>query len=269
MNPWSTNPVWQNFSSLYREFRGSLDARTDIEKWHHLTASLYFGIAALEAFLNQEMRAHLSGMKTEEEIFNVLRRGRLMSKMKEWPLELLPKPLKLEQKTFELLEYFNDVRGNVTHPKGHGREIYEDLSKVQPMLVIGAIAEYIVRFHEAQGRRYPYWVFGWNYLNPRMDIHEIIIVNDQQFCFSLQALGLDVPAADYANGEAWRDKYLTTFEGYVAISETLASLDRCEPKADRFPYQPILCRRWWTSEHHASCGRVTEASLSYARDYGA
>ena len=68
MNPWVTNPVWQNFSSSFCEATTACEARTEIEKLHHLTASLYFGIAALEAFLNQKMRAHLTPvlLKTEK-----------------------------------------------------------------------------------------------------------------------------------------------------------------------------------------------------------
>jgi len=51
MNPWAVNPAWQNFSSLFREASTAREAKTGMERSHHLTASLYFGIAALEAFL--------------------------------------------------------------------------------------------------------------------------------------------------------------------------------------------------------------------------
>jgi hypothetical protein len=51
MNPWAVDPCWQNFSSLYREAVTAHEAKTGMERSHHLTASLYFGIAALEAFL--------------------------------------------------------------------------------------------------------------------------------------------------------------------------------------------------------------------------
>jgi hypothetical protein len=37
-----------------------------MERSHHLTASLYFGIAALEAFLNKQMRDRLKAHNPEE-----------------------------------------------------------------------------------------------------------------------------------------------------------------------------------------------------------
>jgi len=60
METWIPYPPWQNFSSLFREATTALDAKTGMERSHHLTAALYFGLAALEAFLNEQMRKHLS-----------------------------------------------------------------------------------------------------------------------------------------------------------------------------------------------------------------
>lgn len=263
MSPWMINPAWQNFSSLIREATTAREANTGMEKSHHLTASLYFGIAALESFLNREMRAHLEATKSEEEIFAVLKNEKIMLKIKKWPAELLGKPLTLKDGTLDLITFFNAIRGNLTHPKTHGHDIYEKLESVDPISVIDAVAEYIVRFHEAEETRFPYWLFGWNYLNPRSDSYEIII-NDQQFSFSLQALGFQLSPAS----EAWRDQYLGTFEGYLDLRQALGSLDRCEPKFDQFPFKPILCRRWWTSEHHWNCGHITNKALAYARQHG-
>jgi hypothetical protein len=268
MNPWIIYPAWQNFSSMFREATTAQEAKTGMERSHHLTASLYFGIAALEAFLNQKMRAHLKATTPENEIIKVLRRGWIISKAKDWPTELLGKPLTLRDETLQLIAFFNDVRGDLTHPKTHGHDINERLETIDPGSVNASIAEYIVRFHEAEGSRYPYWLFGWNYLNPRPDSYEIILINNQQFLFSLQALGFQVPAAAYAEAEAWSNRYLRAFDGYLAVKQMLSSLDFCEPKFDRFPLRPILCRRWWVSEHHRSCGYVTEDALNYARNYG-
>jgi hypothetical protein len=75
MNPWSTDAAWQNFSSLCQEAHFAAEAREETAKFHHLTAALYFGIAAIEAFLNRQMRAYMSGA-TEGEILEVLRNGR-------------------------------------------------------------------------------------------------------------------------------------------------------------------------------------------------
>ena len=261
MNPWYINPVWQNYSSMFREATTAQRAKTEIEKFHHLTASLYFGIAALEAFLNQKMRVHLAATKTEEEICDVLRRGKFRKKLQGWAIKLLPKPIALNEETLELIRFFNDVRGNLTHPKTHGHDIYQKLETIDPNSVLDSVAEYIAQFHEAQGTIFPYWLFGWNYLNPRSNTDEIILINDQKFSFSLVALGFQIPAAQYLQAEDWRKKNMNNFEGYKKIKVELSRLDYCEPKNDRYPFKPILCRRWWTAEHHRSCGRVTKEFL--------
>jgi hypothetical protein len=264
LGPWSVNPPWQNFSSLFREAYSAKEAPTDMERSHHLTAALYFGIATLEAFLNREMRSHLKNSKTEEEIFEVLRKGRFLTKLDKWPTEIIGKKPDIAPQHRELIELCNDVRGDLTHPKTIGHDIYERLLKVQPEELVDSVATYIVAFHVAQGTRYPYWVFGWNYLNPRPDTHEIILINDQQFCHSLQALGFDVPI-DWARSEEWKERYFKSLDGYTAIVDALKRAQGCEPKFDRFPFQPKLCRRWWTLEHHRSCGHVSPESLAAAR----
>ena len=268
MNPWAVDPAWQNFSSLCREAVTAQEAKTGMERSHHLTAALYFGIAALEAFLNSKMRDHMKAKYSEEDIFSTLRKGQILSKLKRWPAELLGRPLNVASTTLELLADINDIRGDLTHPKTSGHDIYGRLETVSADMVVAAVTEYIVKYHEVAGTRYPYWVFGWNYLNPRQNSYEIFLINDQQFSFSLQAIGFQVPAGDYWRAEAWRDDYLKTFEGYKAIRDGLAKLDRCEPKFDRFPFKPVLCRRWWTTEHHRSCGNVTDEAVSYAQNYG-
>lgn len=265
LGPWSVNPAWQNFSSLFREARSADEARTDMERSHHLTSALYFGIATLEAFLNRAMRSHLKDSKTGEEIFDVLRKGRFLTKLDKWPREILGTQPKFPQKQRDLIELCNDVRGDLTHPKTLGHDIYERLLEVQPGDLVNAVATYMVAFHIAQNTRYPYWIFGWNYLNPRRDSHEIFLINDQQFCFSLRALGFDIPAADWDRSEAWRDQYFKSLEGYQAIKDALERAPGCEPKYDRFPFQPKLCRRWWTPEHHKTCGHVSPESLAAAK----
>jgi hypothetical protein len=236
-----------------------------MERSHHLTAALYFGIATLEAFLNGEMRSHLKPTKSSDEIYEVLRQGRFGTKLRKWPKEIIGKEPSFPVDSMDLIKLCNEVRGDLTHPKTLGHDIYQRLLEVEPDSIVDAVATYIVAYHSAQETRYPYWIFGWNYLNPRQDAHEIILVNDQQFSFSLVALGFDVPAGDWARAEAWKDKYLRSLEGYRAVKEALSKAKGCEPKYDRFPFQPKLCCRWWTAEHQKSCGNVTEQALANAR----
>lgn len=264
MNPWAINPAWQNFSSLVREVTAASEAKTGMEKAHHLTASLYFGIAALEAFLNAKMRTFLASTKTENEIFNMLRKGHIMSKINDWPKKIIGESPDVNKETLDLITFFNEIRGDLTHPKTHGRDIYTKLETVAPATVIDSVTKYIVKYYEAERTRFPYWIFGWNYLNPRPDSHDIILINNQQFMFSLQTLGFRVPASAWADAESWQDRFMVTYDGYMQVKNALTSIDGCEPKIDRFPFRPILCRRWWTLEHHKSCGNVTENALNNA-----
>lgn len=262
MNPWSTNPVWQNFSSMYREVVAAREAPNEIGKFHHLTAALYFGMAALEAFLNQRMRAKLAPTASEGEIFEVLRKTRLLDKLRKWPKELVAADV-VGAATIERLKLFNEIRGNLTHPKTSGHDIYGELEKVSADQVLDSVAEYIVGFHEARGEVFPYWLFGWNYLNPRPNTHEIILINNQQFLFSLSALGFGNPAAAWVAAQKWENDNMTSKAGYLEIHTKLEG-HGCEPKYAEFPFKPVLCGRWWTEEHHRTCGNVSDAAIQQA-----
>lgn len=255
MDLWTVNPPWQNFSSMYRESVSASEAKSEVERRHHLTAALYFGVAALEAFLNQKMRAFLSLSLPETEVMKELRNTRLLNKVDEWPERVTGKPLPLNHVTYARIKDFNNVRADLTHAKTRGHDEYTRLETIDPQDVVDTIAEYFVRFHQTQGSRFPYWIFGWNYLNPGSTAHEIIVLNDQQFCFSLRTFGVYIPSG-YGWEEQWKDQNLSTYEGYISIRNLLRCRTDCEPKYVRFPLQPKLCRRWWTPEHHASCGAI-------------
>lgn len=262
--PYPVDPSWQNFCSLYREACTAEEVVTAVEKSHHMMAALYFGIAALEALLNEKMRAHIQDAKSPEDVLKLLRRTEFRRKLKTWPTEITKQPLLVPAEALDLILLCNDVRGDLTHPKVTGHLIYEKLLTVRPEDVVDAVARYIVEFHQAQGATVPYWVFGWNYLNPRTDTHDIIVINEQQFCFSLAALGYQVPM-QWPQYEMWTGKYLGTLEGYAAIRTVLLEANRCEPKYARFPHQPELCRRWWTPEHHKTCGHASREAIAAAR----
>lgn len=46
--------------TLCREAISASDAKTGVERRHHLTFALHFGVAALEGFLNRQMRGSAS-----------------------------------------------------------------------------------------------------------------------------------------------------------------------------------------------------------------
>jgi len=269
MNPWSIDPCWQNFSSLYREVVAAQEAPNEIGKFHHLTSSLYFGIASLEAFLNQRIRRYLENEKEEEEVFKVLRNVRIMDKLKKWPKKILSTKPEVTDEAMEMLKLFNEIRGDLTHPKTSGHDIYGRLDTIDPDSVIISVAEYIVRYYETAQEIFPYWLFGWNYLNPRPDTHEIIIINNQQFLHSLAAMRFHVPAWDADAADQWQKANMSSFAGYLKLRGAITSFEGCEPKIDRFPYQPKLCRRWWSEAHHRSCGHVSKEAIQKAIEFDA
>ncbi len=262
--PYPVDPTWQNFCSLYREACTTDEVVTAVEKSHHMMAALYFGISAIEAFLNGQMRAHLRGTKSPEDVLKLLRSAKFRDKLKEWPIEITKQRSLVPAEALELITLCNDIRGDLTHPKVANHEIYEDLLEIGAADVVDAVAKYIVAFHQAQGTTYPYWVFGWNYLNPRTDTYEIIVLNEQQFQHSLSALGCRV-RMQWPDYDEWMRMYMGGLEGYEAIRTALLGMDRCEPKWVRFPHQPKLCRRWWTTDHHKTCGHASPGAIAAAR----
>jgi hypothetical protein len=262
---WIPDPIWQNFSSLFREATSALEAKTGMERAHHLTTALYAGLSSIEAFLNAKMRSHMSS-KTEEGINDVLRKAEFKTKIKKWPSEILGAAYNIRSKTVDQLLLLHEIRGHLIHPKTDGHDIYSRLETTEPSVVMESVAEVIARFHEAEGTVFLYWLFGWNYLNPRTDSHDIMIINNQQFCWSLQGLGFKTDAG--SGGDRFQQEYMASFDGYLEVSRALSSIERCQPKTI-FPYMPILCRRWWTLEHQRTCGNVTKQAIDTAMRHGA
>ena len=261
-----TEPVWQNFSSMYREARTASTAVSGMEVSHHISAALYFGISALEAFLNQRMRLHLRGA-SEEEIFNVLRKATVAVKIKKWPKEILGSPVDLRPDTLKKLFFYNDVRGDLTHPKYSDHRDYEQLRELDPMEVVDAIAEYISQFLLAAGEPFHYWLWGWNYLNPGRDGHDIALLPETQIVWSMRFLGFSQEGMSARDNDSWRKRHMRGYAAYSQVAKFLEGLDRCEPKHREFPYQPKLCRRWWDPEHHAICGLVSREAIDFAVNY--
>jgi hypothetical protein len=92
-------------------------------------------------------------------------------------------------------------------------------------------------------------------------------MNNQQFLHSLLTMGIRVPAWEADKANQWEKENMSSFAGYLQIKHDIDSIGHCEPKNDRFPYQPKLCRRWWTDEHHRSCGHINDSAVWEAIDY--
>ena len=261
-----TEPAWQNFSSMYREARTAGEAKTGMEASHHLTATLYFGISALEAFLNQRMRLHMKGAG-EEDVIEKLRKAAFVTKIKKWPKEMLDSSVVVRTQTISKLLYYNDVRGTLTHPKHVDHRDYEPLGILDPMEVVDSVAEYISQFLLAAGEPFRYWLWGWNYLCPSKDGHQIALLPESQIVFSMNTMGFPrtpVFPMFASSSDAWALENMHGYAAYKKVADFLETVGHCEPKNPQFPYQPKLCRRWWDPDHQATCGRVTDEAIRHA-----
>ena len=264
---WVLEPTWQNFSSMYREAVCAQEATTGMEISHHRMAALYFGIATLECFINREMtRFDMLRDVDHEDIHKKLRSSKisLKERLENWPKLITGKDLELRPETLPRIVAINALRGQLTHLKNYWSDIFDDLRRTDPMEVLDLVAEYIIAFYRVKGELFPYWVWGWNYLNPSRGGHEIALMPYTQFFHSLRSLGYPFKSNTMYGIEAREREILSSFEGYQQVATFLRSMDRCEPKWDLAPYQPKLCRRWWEPAHQQTCGGVTQAAIDRA-----
>ena len=229
-------------------------ARNDISRYHHLTETLLFGISTLESFLNHQMRVFMADRKTDDTIIDVQRNTHFPNKIKTWPSMILGNNLSLSNCTLKQIFTYNTIRGNLIHPKSSGHDIYKRLEGVLPSKIVNTINEFCICFLATKGEIFPYWLFGWNYFNPRAEHHEIWKLNNQQFLFSLQYLGISTGAGIPDNEVEWQNTYMSSYKGYLKVSKILNQFENCEPKLDEYPLKPILCRMWWDREHEKTCG---------------
>jgi hypothetical protein len=169
----------------------------------------------------------------------------------------------------ELLRLFNEIRGDLTHPKTLGRDIYERLDAVSATEIHQAVASYIVCFFSARNEEFPYWLFGWNYQNPSTRKQELAVINNQEFVHSLSHLGWSIHSFDAAQSQAWRQDNMGSLAGFLKIKQALDKVGACEPKEPRFPYKPVLCRLWWTDQHRQTCGNASPEEIRKAMELDA
>jgi len=255
MNPWLINPPWQHFSSLFRESVSTKDEPNEFIRYHHLTSTLYFGIAFIEALLNRQYREILEirGLP-EDDIIKTLRDGSggFRKKFNSWPELICGRKIEISEQLIGLVIDINDIRSELTHPKTWGGETYEKLDIIDVGTFVDAVAEFAVALFSGRSFRYPYWIFGWNYVGPSGSGLSPMMINDQQFVHSLASLGLKANPFDAAASNAWRDAHMRDVQGYRRVKAILDAAPECEPIDPQFPYMPRLCKRWWDSNRIAA-----------------
>ena len=251
---WNVNTTWHHFSSLCQECRTSLTTKNEFLKYHHLKAALFFGIGAVESFLNEIMRRKLEKEgESEDNIFKELRYTSFGKKLELWPSKLTTSQISISNDLIGIVSAYSAIRGEVTHPKIKDHSIYRELDSLDINNFTIAVAEFIVIILEAQEEIFPYWLSGWNFVGMGFDPNHPVLLNNQQFLFSLNAFGFNVPCVEADKADVWKRNNMSSLNGFRKLNDQLSALDRCEPKSKRFPYKPRLCRSWWDIEHLQEC----------------
>lgn len=231
---------------MYEEAHLTNEARDSFVRYHHASACLYFGIGALEAFLNKQIRQRFKKAKSEEELLKMIKKTSLMKKVSQWPSICCSSDISISSTLIEAIEDYYELRGEVTHQKRRDHSIFKELDAVQPFEFLDALATYLVNIYEQLEQPFPYWLLGWNYVGMNNNPRAVCLSTNQQFMHSLYYLGEKVPAYQYEEANKWERSNMTTLEGFKDLK---ILLDRknvdIEPVDPRLPTRPRLCKNWW------------------------
>ncbi|WP_155957845.1 hypothetical protein [Fodinicurvata sediminis] len=241
---WNVDDVWQTFSSTFQEMTLMHEADNEIIRYHHLSASLLFGGCAIETFLNKQLRACLEEKKSgETQIYKRLRYTSLHEKMEKWPSELYG--ICLPEHDVETISNALELRNEVVHRKRKDHSLYQELDDTDPVSFVHAVQHIIATTLGASGRAFHYWLLGWNYVGMNGDEAHPFLGSNQQFKYSLNAMGFRVPATDYYAAKAWEAKNMQGLEAFKAMRKQIYdAAPIIEPRHPVFR-SPRLCKRWW------------------------
>lgn len=244
---WNVDPTWHHCSSMHQEAFHAIHASNEFAKYHHLRGFVYFSIATLESFLNQQMRFNLEREdQSEDKIFSKIRNTGLKDKLKKWPRKICPKEVRDFNGVAEDLLIYVNLRDDLTHPKHYDHGIYLTLDRLNIDELIRMVTDYIILVYEGLNESFLYWLLGWNYVGFNGDEANPCLINNQQFLHSLLNMGFEVPAFKYGEALAWEKENMLTLDGYRKIK---LSLDKCdleiEPFWPDFPLKPRLTKKWW------------------------
>jgi hypothetical protein len=230
---------------MFQEMSFANQSTNDIARYHHLSACLLFGGCAIESFSNANMRKHLktSGVP-ETEILKRLRYTALREKLESWPGEICG--MTLERRDVEVLLDFLDLRNEVTHRKRMDHSLYKELDETIPVHFVEAIQRTFVLLYQGQGGSFPYWLLGWNFVGMNGDHTHPCLINNRQFQHALNHMGFKVPAWEYDAARAWEEQNMRGIHAFMRLRDDYYSkAPDIEPRSERFPMAPRLCKRWW------------------------
>ncbi len=115
-----------------------------------------------------------------------------------------------------------------------------------------AVVEICILAAGINSKPYPYWLTGWNFVQ-RAKPHEFCIrLDNYQLKVCLHQFGFPGLPANDPLGHGFFDAYLRSVAGFKALVQFMDNLNRCRPFDFRFPFTPVLCRKWWDTDHVAA-----------------
>ena len=176
-------------------------------------------MASLEAFLNQEMQKKMIAEGRQD--------------------NTIAKQLKTFLGN-------NDLRGETAHPQRRDHSFYKALYDMTPDHLRSSVAHYMISITQVLNRPFHYWLLGWNFVGFNFDEAAPCLLDNQQFLHSLRNCGLQVPAWGYSESQKWERENMVTLENFERMIKLMDTLPfDIEPRQERFPQRPRLCKRWW------------------------
>lgn len=245
----NSNITWHYFSSAYYQKVVSDESNNAFLRYHHLRACVYFSVCCFEAFLNKSMREKLEKAGIPEiDIVRKLRFETLAKKLAGWPSEICDLPIEVPAELIATFKSFRDIKDEVTHAKNRDHSIYVEMDGLKPSRILDALAELIITVLSLQGRAFPYWLLGWNYVGFDDDPSQPFESNNLNgFVHSLRRLNITFD--NLGSDIAWEMHAMTSMKGYHELKAILSQVTvDIEPRSPRFPTRPRVTRRWWDNQ---------------------
>lgn len=241
---WNVDPAWTNFSAMIQDLSFFNKSRTEFERRRALETCLYFGVASVEAFINQELRSvmHKDGYD-EDSIASMLSQSRKKTE-KQNLLKASPFSSIFDDEKYRIFGDYKKIRNEVTHSSRPDQLIYDYIERVK-MAEFSDIVKYIlVKVCELQGKEFKYWMLGWNYIGFNHSEVELSLgSNLQSFYWSLKQMHLE--GFNTVLQEDFLNQCMTGYSAFVAMQKKMD-----EYPFDIEPKNPIfsrhrLTRYWW------------------------
>lgn len=237
---WNVDPAWTNFSAMIQDGYLFGQAKTEYERHKASKSCLYFGVAAVEAFFNQELREFMrkQGLP-DEEILKVIAAPKIRyGAIQDSSFGDICKDIKYKE-----FQFYKEIRNEVTHPSRKDQLIYDYLNVVIPLEFVRLVQYIFVKVCDMQNKEYQYWMLGWNYIGFNGNNKDLFLSNNLNgFYYSF--LSMNIHGLDVSNQLSFEEDYM---KGYDSFTKTQLLLNSypfdIEPRS-KFS-KPRLTRKWW------------------------